>query len=155
MKACVCVSIAFFLMTAAADKSTLRDEDKSVIESFISAQARQERGEEYLDARAIVLGDVNHDGIADVVVLYTIEGQGGGNNYVQYLAVFLRRSTKLVGISHASVGGKSSRSVELTTITNNEIRLQTLSYAATDPTCCPTLKGATRYVLNNGKLMEK
>ncbi|HWH77216.1 MAG TPA: hypothetical protein VNT76_07580, partial [Candidatus Binatus sp.] len=102
-----------------------------------------------------VIRDVNRDGIADVVVLYTIESQGGSNNCVQHLAVFLRKDGKLSGTAHVSAGGKSFRSVELASIANNEIRLQTLNYAPKDPTCCPTLKGETRYILTSGKLLEK
>jgi hypothetical protein len=155
MKVALCSIFAIFLVAATSLETTLRAEDKIAIESFISTQAHRERGEEYKDGRKILLGDVNRDSVADVDVLYTIESQGGSYNYVQYLAVFLRKNNKLVGTAHISVGGKSFRSVELTSIANHEIRLQTLGYTPKDPTCCPTLKGETRYILSGGRLLEK
>src|ERR1700687_3804708 len=63
--------------------------DKSIIKSFIAQQAKKERATEYEEARSIVKGDLNADSAEDAVVLYTLEGQGGSNQYVQYLAVFI------------------------------------------------------------------
>ena len=81
------------------------------------------------DARKIVVGDLTHDGVAETVVVHTIESQGGSNNYTQYLAVFARHGGKLSVVTHAEVGGKSVRSVELASIEDDAIRLDTLGYA--------------------------
>ena len=51
-------------------------------------------------------GDLTHDGEPETVVLYTIEGQGGSNLYIQYLAVFAQKNGKLTPLTHADVGGK-------------------------------------------------
>src|SRR5436190_13821404 len=67
-----------------------RKRDAAVIGKFISGEVARLGGQEYGAARKIVTGDLNHDGIPDAAVLYTIEGMGGGNNYSQYLAVFVR-----------------------------------------------------------------
>jgi len=88
-------------------------------------------------------------------VLYTIEGQGGSNLYIQYLAVFAQKNGKLTPLTHADVGGKSTRGVELTSVANNSILLNTLSYGPKDASCCPSIKGTTRYMLSGSKLFEQ
>ena len=128
--------------------------DQAIINSFIERQAKGEKGEEYPDARKVVYGDLNHDGVPELVVLYTIEGQGGSNLYLQYLAVFTKKRDKLTFLARADVGGKSRRAVELSAVERNAITLETLDYGPKDASCCPSLKGTTRYVLSGGRLLE-
>ena len=128
--------------------------DAAEIDKFIASQAKKQNGEEPDDVRKVVTGDLNHDRVADTAVLYTIEGQNGTNNYVQYLAVFLSRKGRLVYAVHTPVGGKNRRSMELTSITENSILFDTTGYGKRDPSCCPTIKGRTRYVLVGNKLTE-
>jgi hypothetical protein len=128
--------------------------ETATIDKYISAQATREHGEEYPDARKVVAGDLNNDGQSDVIVLYTIEGQNGSNNHVQYLAAFLRKKAQLVAAARASVGGKNYRDVELESIEKGKILLSTLNYARKDPSCCPSKKGSARYVLAAGKLRQ-
>jgi hypothetical protein len=130
-------------------------DDKAIIDKFIANQAAREGGEEPDDIRKVVAGDLNHDAVSDVAVLYTIEGQHGSNNYVQYLAVFLRKNGKLVYSARAAVGGKNRRAIEITEIKNNGVLLDTTAYGPRDPSCCPTIKGQTKYVLAGNKLIEK
>ncbi len=129
-------------------------DDTAVIDKFIASQAARENGEEPEAIRKTITGDLNHDGIPDAAVLYTIEGQNGSNNYVQYLAVFLRRKGRLVYAAHKPVGGKNRRSIELTSIKDNVMFFDTTAYAARDPSCCPTIKGRTRYALAGNRLAE-
>ena len=135
--------------------SARQDEDAAAIDTFIARQARRERGEEYREARKIVTGDLTHDGAPETVVLYTIEGQRGRNLYVQYLAVFTRHKGKLSALTRTEVGGKSVRSVELTSVEDDAILLATMGYAPKDASCCPSVKGATRYVLSGRTLREQ
>jgi hypothetical protein len=132
-----------------------QSDDKAVIDKYVAAQAKRERGEEPDDIRKTIEGDINHDGVADVAVLYTIEGQGGSNNYIQYLAVFLRKSGKLVFAARQAVGGKNHRAIEITSIKDNAMLFDTTGYGPRDPSCCPTIKGRTKYVLVGNKLIEK
>ena len=134
---------------------TAQTNDKAVIDKFIAAQAKRERGEEPDDVRKTIEGDLNHDGAADVAVLYTIEGQGGSNNYIQYLAVFVRTKTGLVFAARVPVGGKNHRGMELTSIKNNIMHFDTTGYADRDPSCCPSIKGTTTFTLTGRKLIEK
>jgi len=135
--------------------TAFQDDDGTAIDNFIARQAKRERGEEYREARKVLAGDLTHDGKPETVVLYTIEGQRGGNLYVQYLAVFVRRKGTLAPLTHAGVGGKSARSVELTAVGSNSILLGTLNYGPKDASCCPSVKGITRYVLSGGTLHEQ
>lgn len=128
--------------------------DTAVIEKFIAQQATDERGEEYEDARKVVTGDLNRDGVSDVAVVYTIEGQDGTNNYIQYLAVFIRTKTGLVPIDHTSVGGKLNRDVDLKFIKRNVIFLKTQSPLPNDTAAMPTRKGTARFALAKRKLKE-
>ena len=140
---------------AATNAAAQQENDRAVIDAYISHQAHRERGEEYPDARKVVVGDLTHDGTPETVVLYTIESQGGRNLYIQYLAVFTRRNGKLSALTHTEVGGKSVRSVELTSVENNWILLDTMGYGPNDPQCCPTVKGTTKYVLTGRTLREQ
>jgi len=131
-----------------------RNRDTAVIEKFITQQATDERGEEYESARRVASGDLNHDGVADLAVVYTIEGQDGTNNYIQYLAVFIRSRGGLVPIDHTFVGGKSNRDVDLQSIRKNVIWLRTRSHREDDPSSTPGKKGTARFVLVKRKLKE-
>jgi len=135
--------------------SASQDQDAAAIDNYIARQARRERGEEYREARKVEVGDLTHDGVPETVVLYTIEGQGGTNLHIQYLAVFSRQKGKLSAITSADVGGKSARSVELRSVEDNAILLNTLGYGPKDAQCCPSVKGVTRYVLAGRKLRER
>jgi hypothetical protein len=150
----VFIIIAFLLICLHNISLGSQDADTVVIDSFIERQAKRERGEEYREARKVVAGDLTHDGDPETVVLYTIEGQGGSNLYVQYLAIFVRRKGKLSALTHADVGGKSTRGVELKAVGNNSILLVTLNYGPKDASCCPSVKGTTSYVLSAGSLLE-
>ena len=132
-----------------------QSDDKAVIDKYIANQAKRERGEEPDGIRKTIEGDLNHDGVSDVAVLYTIEGQGGSNNYIQYLAVFVRKNNTLVFAARAAVGGKNHRDMEITSIQNNAMLFNTTSYGPRDPSCCPTIKGSTKYVLGGNRLIEK
>ncbi len=148
LAAVVVFSICFLTIQASAQNA-----DKTAIDKFISGQATREHGEEYSGARKVVTGDLNGDRVPETVVLYTIEGQNGSNNHVQYLVVFTRANGQLVHLTHTSVGSKTYRDAELDSITNGLINLTTLGYAKNDPACCPTLKGKAWYKLALGKLV--
>lgn len=145
----------FLFLWSGGVVSARQDKDAAAIDAFIARQAHRARGEEYREARKVVVGDLTHDGAPETVVLYTIEGQGGSNLYVQYLAVFTRKKGKLSALTRTEVGGKSVRSVELTSVEDDVILLQTLGYAPKDASCCPSVKGATRYVVSGRTLRER
>jgi hypothetical protein len=143
------------LVSTGTDARVRQDKDDASIDAFIARQARCERGQEYRDARKVGGGDLTHDSAAETVVLYTIEGQLGSNNYVQYLTVFAREGGRLSPVATAEVGGKSVRSVELRSIEVSAIDLDTLSYGPKDAMCCPSVKGTTQYVLVSRRQREQ
>ena len=130
------------------------DRDTAVIDRFIASQESKENGYESKGSRTVITGDLNHDGIPDTAVLYTLEGQNQTNNYVQYLAVFVRAKGRLVHVAQTPVGGKYYRSIGLTSIGDHVMFFKTLDYAASDPRCCPSIEGTTKYVLSDGVLRE-
>ena len=134
--------------------SPAQNQDTAVVNQFIAKQATQEDGEEYEGARKMITGDLNRDGVPDLAVLYTIEGQNGTNNYIQYLAAFIRRNGALVHVAHTAVGGKWNRDVDLQSIKNNVIHFKTLLHRANDPASTPSRKETARYVLRRRTLKE-
>jgi|ERR1043166_264064 hypothetical protein len=131
-----------------------QDKDKQVIDQFIAHQAKQDNGEEYEAARKVVRGDLNRDGVPDTAVLYTIEGQDGTNNYIQYLAVFVRSKSGLVNAADTFVGGKGNRDVDLLSIKSNMINCKTMSYRNSDPSSTPSKPGTARFKLVGHKLKQ-
>jgi len=142
------------VLCARAFASPGQHADTAAINKFIASQESYENGQQAEGFRAVLRGDLNHDGIPDAAVLYTLEGQNETNNYVQYLAVFVRVKGRLVPIAHAPVGGKNYRAIKIKAIENDMILCNTLGYAPNDPSCCPTIKGSTRYALEGNKLKE-
>jgi hypothetical protein len=142
------------LLAVVCVAAVAQDRDTAVIDKFIRGQASKEDGYEPKEIRTIVKGDLNHDGVADVAVLYTLEGPSGTNNYVQHLAVFVRVEGRLVPAAETPVGGKYYRAIELTGIKDNVMLFKTTDYAESDPRCCPSIEGTTRYVLRGGGLKE-
>jgi hypothetical protein len=132
-----------------------QSDDKTVVDKYIASQAKRERGAEPDDVRKTIEGDLNHDGSADLAVLYTIEGQGGSNNYIQYLAVFVRTKTGLLFAARTPVGGKNRRSIDLSSIKANVMYFDTTDYATGDGSCCPSIKGTTTFTLTGRNLIEK
>jgi len=131
-----------------------QDNTNETITRFIARQAKANDADTYPEARKELSGDLNRDGKRDIVVLYTLEGFGGGNNYAQYLAVFLGYGRAYRHAANTVVGGKLNRSVELRSIVGSTINLNTKEYRSNDPACCPTLSRKTRFVFRRGKLTE-
>lgn len=155
MKTITTLALSILILSVTPLPATAQSDDGKVIDKYIEGQAKRERGEEPDGIRKTIEGDLNHDGTADVAVLYTIEGQGGSNNYIQYLAVFVRRKTGLVFAARTPVGGKNRLAIEITSIKDNAMFFDTTAYGPRDPSCCPTIKGHTKFVLTGKQLAEK
>ena len=146
--------LCFLVLGLLLTQVSAQQADSKVIDSYIAAQAKREKGEESDGVRKVVHGDLNKDGVDDAAALYTIEGQGGSNNYIQYLAVFLGSTKGLVFTARMPAGGKNHREAELVSITDGKINLNTVAYGPKDPSCCPTIKGTTKYALVGRRLKE-
>jgi hypothetical protein len=149
------ISIAFFVLTLSGFQFAYAQTDETaVIDRFIAQQAKKADAEEYQEARKVLRGDVNGDKKTDLVVLYSLEGFGGGNNYIQYLAIFLGNGKTFRYATNEPVGGKLRRDIDLKSITGSTINLNTKEYRKNDAACCPSKSGKTRYAFRNGKLRE-
>lgn len=155
IKISLLVLVTFALARGAWSRTVLQDNDTSAIDAFIAKQAKRLKGDEYGEARKVTTGDVNRDGVAETVVLFTIEGQQGSNNHTQYLAVFARSKSGLIAITQSPVGGKNWRSIEQVSVSDNAMQLDTLGYGPKDPSCCPSIKGTVRYLLVGKMLREQ
>lgn len=154
VKIALVTSSVILLCVAAAPFTYAQTAADAIVNSYISRQAKKAGADEYAQARKILHGDVNGDRKADLIVLYSLEGFGGGNSYAQYLAVFLGKGSTFRYAANVVVGGKLNRNVELISISAGKIDLDTMGYAKDDAACCPSKKGKTLYVFSNGKLRE-
>jgi len=144
-------SVLFFGTVHLADCQV---NENTIVDRYILRQAKSQNCVEYGDARRTLRGDINGDDRADVVVLYTLEGCGGGLNWARILAVFLRKGSSIQYAAHAGVGAKGFRAVDLISISGGRINLDTMSYRSNDPACCPSRKGKAKYVFSIGRLRE-
>lgn len=143
-----------FLLIFSSHHVHAKSNDKAIVDTYIKQHAKQQGGKEYKKARILASGDINHDGSADLVVNYSIEGASGGNGFDQYLAVFSRLKKTIKPITNVRVGGELERHINAVAVKNNFIELTTLSHDENDARCCPSISGKTYYILNNGELQE-
>ncbi len=124
--------------------------DAEVIKVAILARAAQDGGSEYTDARKSVDGDLDGDGTADVAVLYSLEGAGGGNGSVGYLAAFVRASGQLKLVDTATLSG----SAQALKLKDGAVHLKLLSLGLDDSACCPSVEEDAMYVLHGNKWLQ-
>lgn len=124
--------------------------DAKVIEAAISARAAQDGGAEYADARKSAEGDLDGDGAADVAVLYSLEGAGGGNGSVGYLAAFVRAGGQLTLADTATLSGGA----QSFTLRKGAAHLKLLSLGPDDSACCPSVEEDVIYVLHGRKWLQ-
>lgn len=120
--------------------------------AWIAAHAQRVHGEAPKDVRKSCEGDLNGDGHADVVVIYTIEGVGGGNDWTQYATVLTSTPQGFGATMPREVGGKSVRGVEGCTVTGSSVELDLKTYGPADASCCPSVPGKVRLSFADGKL---
>ena len=142
--------ILFASKSIAAQKIPTKTIDRYIEKS-------REDATEYKKARKIVYGDVDGDGKADAVVLYTLEGAGGGNSWGQQLAVFLNKKGVYKMAADETVGGKFFRSFTLVKIIGKEIIGATETCPEDGPQglCENPEKKQVSYIFLKGKLQEK
>lgn len=113
----------------------------AALERLIEEETSADGGSEFAEARQVVQVDLNGDGIKDAVILFTIEGQGGGNSSYQNLAAFYQQPHGWVAGDRITTGGATG--VEL--LDDNLFGLTELTHADDDPMCCPSLESRVTY----------
>jgi hypothetical protein len=76
-----------------------------------------------------------------VIAVYTVEGCGGGNNWVRQLGVFSEEGGRVVEYVQPD---PPTFVVEEARVNNTVIEVNGLGYAATDGRCCPSVRSSTR-----------
>ncbi|MCC6847504.1 MAG: hypothetical protein IT294_03310 [Deltaproteobacteria bacterium] len=122
--------------------------------AWIAAQAQRVHGQAPRDARKSCEGDVNGDGRGDVVVIYTIEGVGGGDAWTQYATVLTSTPQGYGATMPKEIGGKSVRAVEGCTIGGATVELALKTYGPQDAPCCPSVPGKARLAFAGGALSD-
>lgn len=146
---------SFLLLTLAtsAPQPSLSPVESTAVKAFIDSLAKQrtrggDKVEEFVGGRRITRGDLDGDGKADLIVLFTLEQ---GNVWTQFMSVFGVGSAAL---ANARVGGKGQRSVELRQVTDGRVELSTKNYGPSDALCCPSVVGHSWFVLRANALEE-
>jgi len=109
---------------------------------MIASEIAQDGGDEYKEGRQVIFADLNNDGIKDAVLLYTIEGQGGGNGYFQTLAAFIGVSAGWDFRGKAVVGNGVQ---DIQVVDPQTVRLTVLSVGPDDADCCPSVQSTENY----------
>lgn len=125
------------------------------LESLIAAKASKLGGQEYCQYRIYTVDDVDGDQKDDFLVLFAVEGEGGGGNTViQYLAVFAS-SNEWQPVT-VEAGRRGAHLVTKVAVApSGVIELATSEYKAKDPMCCPTSKGTLRFRLKGHELVAQ
>lgn len=140
---------------AASEVSTPVVPDAEVIDTALAGEVkRSEGGMEYRDARKSAEGDLTGEGKAEVAVLYTLEGEGGGNGSSTYLAVFQRADGGQLGLIDTTPAAGFGAVAQDLSIVDGKIRVKLLMQGPDDPDCCPSIEHEGRYVLHGGKLLQ-
>ena len=146
------VLIPLLLALEAAAGPTCRTADAR-LEQLVAAKAADLKGREYCQQRLYhTLDDVDGDGAADFVVVFAVEGTGGGgDDSVQFLVLF--PSARQWEPITVEVGKRGQRFVEGIEVDELGILLRTSEYEKDDAMCCPSGRGALRYTFLRGRLL--
>ena len=160
----------FFSAQALATDNAIEDVLDAKVSEVVES-LRDEFAMEHEEARGLFIHELNDNNTIMAMAIFTIEGFSRGNNYSQFLAVFLypakksilhKEDIKLLDVK--SIGGKGEREID-----NEEVRiaqegnhvgilLNTKEYGPNDPMCCPSVKGNVIYSIVpavGGKLKEE
>ncbi len=144
-------SLVALLVLAGPAAPTCKTADQRV-ESLIAAHARAFHGVEYCQSRLYhTIDDLDGDGRDDFVLVFELENKDGGNNSVQYLAVFLSsRAWKPLVLK---VGERGERFIDQVDVEDDRtLVLSTSEYEPGDPMCCPSGDGELRFRIDHGRL---
>jgi len=121
------------------------------VERFINSYTKIEQGDEDCKYRRIARGDINSDGIEDLIITFSIGGVCGsgntdknttpgscGNHSETYLKIFLGKELKEVPIK--MIGGRGTRSIKGLNVVGGVILAETLEWGKDDSMCCPSIK---------------
>lgn len=123
---------------------------KAAIDQMIADEIATDGGSEYDEGRQVLQVDLNGDGVEDAVVLYTIEGQGGGNGSFQTLAAMYREGNGWNAKGKTMLGGAT----DLQLLGPNLIGVTVLTHSDEDPRCCPSQESVVKYQWSGAAFAE-
>lgn len=128
---------------------TIEERFEESIDAHIDERKAYFEGSEYEEGRIIVFGDLNGNGTAEAVVVYTIEGAGGSNSYFQSIAAF-SAETSIHQLGEAFSLPFSVQNVE---IMDGRVVFKGLEHGPNDPNCCPSINRQIFYRLDGDELV--
>lgn len=124
------------------------------VETFIHTIATKLGGEEYCEYRHYAESqDVDHDGRDDFLMIFTIEGSGGGNNTIQFLGIWTSSMKLGAEPLYTKVGERGERVIDSIDVVNKRIVLNAREYKKGDPMCCPSGAREISFVISAGKIV--
>jgi heat shock protein HslJ len=99
---------------------------------------------------AYAFGDLNANGVTDVVVVL-VESSGGSGNF-RYLAVVLNQEGKPENVATALLGDRAQ--VQTVTVDGADITVNAVAHGPDDPMCCPTQKVTLTYRFDGEQLIK-
>jgi hypothetical protein len=122
--------------------------------AWIASHAQRVHGQAPRETRKSCEGDITGDGHTDVVVIYSIEGVGGGNDWTQYATVLTSAPQGYGATLPKEVGGKGVRTVEGCAIAGTTVELDVKTHGPQDASCCPSVAGKARFAFEKGALTD-
>ncbi|WP_213938459.1 hypothetical protein [Pseudomonas sp. dw_612] len=121
----------------------------AAISNAVNAATREDGGDEYPEGRKVLRADLNGDGQVDALVIYTIEGQGGGNGSFSTLGIFYSNNGAFDFKGSTVVSGAVTA---LQVLDNKIISVSSLEVGPEDANCCPTLESEQKYQWDGNRL---
>lgn len=139
--------------SAAVDETVQVVPDHDVIDAAIATQALRDGGSEYVEGRRVVVERSTDGASEQTAVLFMLEGAGGGNGSVGYLAGFSRRDGELAHLDTMVVGGFGAAAHDIC-LEDGIVHVDLLVQGSSDPACCPTEAEVARYLLRESGWLQ-
>jgi hypothetical protein len=144
-------ALAIALWTAAPDAPACRPADP-VLERTIAQKARELQGDEYCVARGYLHGDLDGDGVNDTVALFNVVPKAGGNP--TFWLALLPSGKKAQPVA-MQLGEQGRVVLDDVRIEHGLLLVDARHYAKSDAPCCPSLRSALAYGLEQGALVAQ
>lgn len=156
----ICISLLIIVAAVASAEetsATLSPTEIKAVDAYIKSKESNRNTTavslnrtENRDVRRYIQGDIDRNGVPDVIVLYGLEGPG--NTWNIYMAIFKRPTMKF--IADARIGGKGYRGAELSKVDDGVVEVKIDLYSLYDAMCCPSIKGTAYYYVEKNSLIE-
>ncbi len=140
---------AVMLLTASASSKVHAQSNEQVISSVKKDYAKERNAETMPSPKVfqVFLLDYNHDGAMDAIAY--AEGRNPGSKVAFHsLGLYKNEHSKLRLVNEKALGNRIGSVVP----TANGVSVTTLSFADSDPMCCPSIKTERTYVCSNDKI---